>query len=106
MRVQGCHEVLLRQGRCAGECIPHGCSQLGPFSPYRQIRSHSKNSSPGLFRKHVEKVLDSVDHKADEHKVVILKSWNEWAEGNYMEPDLKHGRGYLEALKEALNKKQ
>ena len=65
-----------------------------------------KNSSPGLFRKHVEKVLDSVDHKADEHKVVILKSWNEWAEGNYMEPDLKHGRGYLEALKEALNKKQ
>jgi hypothetical protein len=54
----------------------------------------------------VEKVLDSVGHKADEHKVVILKSWNEWAEGNYMEPDLKHGRGYLEALKEALNKKQ
>ena len=33
----------------------------------------------------------------------MLKSWNEWGEGNYMEPDLKYGKGYLEALKNALN---
>ena len=34
--------------------------------------------------------------------MVFLKSWNEWGEGNYMEPDLKFGRGYLEALKDAI----
>ena len=32
----------------------------------------------------------------------MLKSWNEWAEGNYLEPDLRNGRKYLEALREAL----
>ena len=57
-----------------------------------------KNSTPDLFKKHVETVVDSVKAKDEDHRVVILKSWNEWAEGNYMEPDLKHGRGYLEAL--------
>ena len=63
-----------------------------------------KNSTPELFQKHVEKTISYVQDKSSEHRVVILKSWNEWAEGNYMEPDLKHGRGYLEALKRALEK--
>ena len=49
----------------------------------------------------MEQVLRSVSKKTGEHQIVILKSWNEWAEGNYMEPDLKFGRGYLEALKQA-----
>lgn len=34
---------------------------------------------------------------------VFLKSWNEWAEGNYIEPDLKYGKGYIYALKKALD---
>ena len=63
-----------------------------------------KNSTPALFQKHVETVVKSISDKSDEHKIVILKSWNEWAEGNYMEPDLKNGRGYLEALANGLKK--
>jgi hypothetical protein len=31
-------------------------------------------------------------------------SWNEWAEGNYIEPDMKYGHGYLNILKEKLFK--
>lgn len=63
-----------------------------------------KDSTPALFQKHAEQVIDSVRDKSAERQIVILKSWNEWAEGNYMEPDLKHGRGYLQALLNALNK--
>ena len=37
--------------------------------------------------------------KPKENQICFLKSWNEWAEGNYMEPDLKYGTKYLEALK-------
>jgi hypothetical protein len=60
------------------------------------------NSTPEYFKKHVCEVLEKVKHKDYEHRLVFIKSWNEWAEGNYMEPDLKFGHGYLEALKEAL----
>lgn len=62
-----------------------------------------KNSTPDLFRQHVEKAVRIVAHKSEERRILILKSWNEWAEGNYVEPDLRHGRGYLEALKKALD---
>lgn len=62
------------------------------------------NSTPELFGKHVRKTLESVKRKKDQHKIVFLKSWNEWAEGNYMEPDLKFGKGYLEALKMELDR--
>lgn len=62
------------------------------------------NSTPDVFKKQVEDALDLVKEKKDEHKIVFLKSWNEWGEGNFMEPDLEYGHGYLEALKAALMK--
>ena len=61
------------------------------------------NSTPQLFYEHVETALNIVKQKNEQHKILFLKSWNEWAEGNYMEPDLKHGKEYLEALKRALD---
>lgn len=61
-------------------------------------------TNPDLFEKHVEYVLNHIKEKPEDDKICILKSWNEWGEGNYMEPDLKFGRGYMEALKKAKNK--
>jgi hypothetical protein len=58
-----------------------------------------QGSTPRLFEKHVKDVVDSVQAVREEERFVIIKSWNEWGEGNYMEPDLKWGKGYLEALK-------
>ena len=60
------------------------------------------NSTPELFQDSIEEVLKLVQDKKDEHKILFLKSWNEWAEGNYVEPDLKFGNGYLKALKNTL----
>lgn len=62
-------------------------------------------STPELFKKHVEEALDLVKDKQPEHRIIFLKSWNEWAEGNYMEPDLKFGHGYLDALRDAIVEK-
>jgi hypothetical protein len=36
--------------------------------------------------------------------MIILKSWNEWGEGNYVEPDLKYGKTYLEVIKKEIIK--
>lgn len=57
------------------------------------------NSNPSLFSVHLEEVLGAVSKKRHDNRIVFLKSWNEWAEGNYIEPDLKYGKAYLDILK-------
>ncbi len=61
------------------------------------------NSTPELFKKHLEETIEKINHKQQQHKIIFLKSWNEWAEGNYMEPDEKFGRKYLEVLKSVID---
>ena len=58
------------------------------------------NSTPEVFKEQMETVLDLIKCKKDEHKITFLMSWNEWAEGNYVEPDLKYGHGFLNVIKE------
>ena len=40
-----------------------------------------------------------VKSKKNNDNLIFLKSWNEWGEGNYMEPDLKYGMSYINTLK-------
>ena len=61
------------------------------------------NSTPELFSEHVTSVLDVVRDKPEEYRLVFLKSWNEWGEGNYMEPDLKFGKKYISSLAKIIN---
>lgn len=61
------------------------------------------NSNPTFFKKHVDNVLSLLKDKPFEHRIAIIKSWNEWGESNYLEPDLKYGLKYLEALKESID---
>lgn len=60
------------------------------------------DSTPDAFEKSIKDCLSYINGKQDEHKIILLKSWNEWGEGNYVEPDIKYGRGYLDALKHTL----
>ncbi len=59
-------------------------------------------STPELWKNHVEEAVAAIKDKQDEHKIIILRSWNEWGEGNYVEPDERWGTAYLDALKEVL----
>jgi len=61
-----------------------------------------QNSTPELFKKLLERTLHAIETKKDDHKIIFLRSWNEWGEGNYVEPDLKYGHGYLNAIKEVI----
>lgn len=61
------------------------------------------HSSPEYFKRHLRMAFDALKAKNPEHQILILKSWNEWAEGNYMEPDMTHGRGFIEALRDVLD---
>lgn len=60
------------------------------------------NCDPELFKVHAKDALEAIKDKPANRKVCFLKSWNEWGEGNYMEPDLKYGKRYINALKEAI----
>jgi len=60
------------------------------------------NNRPEFWKEHVKMAVDAVQNKADEHKIVILRSWNEWGEGNYVEPDEQWGTAFLDALQEVL----
>lgn len=56
--------------------------------------------TPELFEWHVRDVISKVRDK--QNKVVFLKSWNEWGEGNYLEPDIDNGHTFLEVLRHSL----
>lgn len=60
-------------------------------------------ATPEAFQKHILQAMDMIKDKTPEHQILILKSWNEWGEGNYVEPDQEFGHGWLEAIKEAIS---
>lgn len=59
-------------------------------------------ADPAAFETHLREAVSRVEHKDEAHQVIFLKSWNEWGEGNYVEPDSKYGHGWLEAIKNVL----
>ena len=59
------------------------------------------DATPEKFARHIQKAIEIIKDKKKEHQILFLKSWNEWGEGNYVEPDLQYGHGFLDALREA-----
>jgi len=61
-----------------------------------------KNSSPESYKKWLLNVLSKSRNFSTDENFIFINAWNEWAEGNHLEPCLKWGQEYLEATKDAL----
>lgn len=57
------------------------------------------NATPEKFKQHILQAKEIIKNKEKEHQILFLKSWNEWGEGNYVEPDIQWGHGFLDAIR-------
>lgn len=74
----------------------------------RQDTSHTIiNSSPLLYQFWLKYLVTyTKKYCSENNQFIFINAWNEWAEGAHLEPDLKYGRGYLEATLCALKERK
>lgn len=65
-------------------------------------------STPQLFGKVLRKAFDltRTPSHVKSGRLIFLKSWNEWAEGNHLEPDLRDGHAFLKVIQNELKHEQ
>ncbi|WP_103333271.1 glycosyltransferase WbsX family protein [Pseudotabrizicola formosa] len=55
-------------------------------------------NSPELFGQSLAPYQQALSLRDMRDRMMVIKSWNEWAEGNVMEPSAEFGRGHLKAF--------
>jgi glycosyltransferase involved in cell wall biosynthesis/Flp pilus assembly protein TadD/SAM-dependent methyltransferase len=60
------------------------------------------NSQPVYYEKWLRHALSNAGKNSFDERIVFINAWNEWGEGNHLEPDQRHGHAYLHATKRAL----
>jgi lipopolysaccharide biosynthesis protein len=61
-----------------------------------------RDSTPELYQVWLRSIVDKYNMSSQENKYLFINAWNEWAEGNHLEPCNKWGRKYLEVTKKVL----
>jgi GT2 family glycosyltransferase len=63
------------------------------------------HASPGGYQAWLEAAISLTrEQNFGEERLVFVIAWNEWAEGNYLEPDDHFGHGFLEATRNAIER--
>lgn len=57
-----------------------------------------QNNDSKLFEEWLVNATQRVEHYSEDEQIVFINAWNEWAEGCHLEPDLKNGTRFLEAI--------
>ncbi len=61
-----------------------------------------EGATPEAYRRWLEITVDSLAEVREEERFLFVVAWNEWAEGNHLEPDQRYGRAFLEATRSVL----
>jgi lipopolysaccharide biosynthesis protein len=61
-----------------------------------------QNDNPELYKKWLINACGRVRQYSQDEQIVFINAWNEWGEGCHLEPDLRNGRKFLQATKDAL----
>lgn len=61
-----------------------------------------RNSSPRLFSDWLSAKVQAATPVDSDQNLLFINAWNEWAEGNHLEPCLQHGHNWLDAVGSAL----
>ncbi|MCI0716193.1 MAG: glycoside hydrolase family 99-like domain-containing protein [Chlorobi bacterium] len=67
-------------------------------SPRTKFSVVIQNDDVNNFKKWLMHAFERTKNYPDEEKIVFINAWNEWAEGCYLEPDLRNGRKFLESI--------
>ena len=62
-----------------------------------------KGATPERFEHWFAQQVEATSRRPAPEHLIFLNAWNEWAEGTYLEPDVRHGHRYLEAVKRCLD---
>jgi lipopolysaccharide biosynthesis protein len=65
--------------------------------------------TPEAYQRWLENALARSERVAQKYEpglegLVFVNAWNEWGEGNHLEPDERYGHGFLQATKRALSR--
>ena len=73
------------------------------FAQIENIKRQSLiNNTPQLWKELCKSIFIKCSGRKEENNLIFIKAWNEWGEGNYLEPDSKWGKQYLEVTREAI----
>jgi lipopolysaccharide biosynthesis protein len=81
------------------------CATPGWDNSARRARNATifRGSTPQAYERWLRSLVAStMEQFQGDERLVFVNAWNEWAEGNHLEPDQRWGRAYLEATTRAL----
>lgn len=83
-------------------CVSVGWDDTPRFPAYGMKDVVHYHNTPESFATLLSKAKRYADSRPDQPKLITINAWNEWVEGSYLLPDMQHGYGYLEAVKDVI----